>query len=610
MVSLARSLSCSPGTGGCSRSSAGAGTTSSASDVPSTLVAFATAQHATQIVLGTSRRSRWTELTQGSIINRVVREAKGIDVHVIATEDASAAKSGRHRVPIASAHRRERLVSALAVSAVAIVLLGALLARNSALDPRHSGRLTSSAGLLMFLGVVVVVAAIGGRLPALLTAGAALALVDWYLIPPYQSFAIARGSDAAYLAAFMVTAVVAAVAVEQAARRRVEALRSRNEADAVLALADRLVRPNPPQVVVEEIHHTLNRRSVALLVPDGDGWSVEASVGESAITTPADGEHYELRDGHVLVMTGPPLRADEQRLVAALLSYLEAIVAMHRLQGEASTVESLSQANDLRNALLAAVSHDLRTPLASIKALTSGWLEPDVEWSRADTHEFMCSIDTEADRLHKLVENLLDMSRLQSGALDLARRPAGLDEIVPAALASLSEGAHRVVVDVPETLAARRCRPGAPRTSGRERRRQRGPALGSEQPGAGRGRGGGGPRRPARRRPRLRDPALAARARVPTVPAPRRHRERHRRRPRARGREGIRRRGRRRADGRGHSRRRRHDGHRSSYCDRSVYRGVCVMSRILIVDDERPMLRALGAHLAGAWLRGRSRRDR
>ena len=138
-------------------------------------------------------------------------------------------------------------------------------------------------------------------------------------------------------------------------------------------------------------------------------------------------------------MTGPPLRADEQRLVAALLSYLEAIVAMHRLQGEASTVEGLSQANDLRNALLAAVSHDLRTPLASIKALASGWLEPDVDWSRADTHEFMRSIDAEADRLNKLVENLLDMSRLQSGALQLARRPAALDEIVPAALASLSE---------------------------------------------------------------------------------------------------------------------------------------------------------------------------
>jgi two-component system sensor histidine kinase KdpD len=135
-----------------------------------------------------------------------------------------------------------------------------------------------------------------------------------------------------------------------------------------------------------------------------------------------------------------------------LLSYLDAVLIMHRLQDEASTVEALSHANSLRDALLAAVSHDLRTPLASIKALTSGWLEPGVDWARADTDEFMRSIDTEADRLNKLVENLLDMSRLQSGALELTSRPAALDEIVPAALASLSDNGYGVLVDVPETL--------------------------------------------------------------------------------------------------------------------------------------------------------------
>ena len=151
-------------------------------------------------------------------------------------------------------------------------------------------------------------------------------------------------------------------------------------------------------------------------------------------------------------MTGAPLREQEQRLVSALLSYLEAIVAMDRLQAEARIGEGLAHANDLRNALLAAVSHDLRTPLASIKALTSGWLEPDVDWSPADTHEFISTIDAEADRLRKLVENLLDMSRLNSGALQLSRRSAGLDEIVPAALASSGEETDDVEVDVPESL--------------------------------------------------------------------------------------------------------------------------------------------------------------
>ena len=171
------------------------------------------------------------------------------------------------------------------------------------------------------------------------------------------------------------------------------------------------------------------------------------------MSCPDDGEPFVLRNGDALVISGDPLDADEHRLAAVWLSYLEAVVAIDQLRNQASTAADLSQANDLRAALLAAVSHDLRTPLASIKALTTGWLEPDVEWSPTDTSEFMRSIDAETDRLNALVENLLDMSRLQSGALHLSRRWVGLDEIVPAALASLSVRSRALVVDVPETLA-------------------------------------------------------------------------------------------------------------------------------------------------------------
>jgi two-component system sensor histidine kinase KdpD len=167
---------------------------------------------------------------------------------------------------------------------------------------------------------------------------------------------------------------------------------------------------------------------------------------------PDDGERYDLRNGQVLVMTGPPLRGDQHRLVAALVSYLEVVVLTQQLQSQASAAAELSQANDLRTALLAAVSHDLRTPLASIKAVVTGLLEPDVRWSHADTTDFLITIDEEADRLNKLVENLLDMSRLQTGALHLSYRDVGLDEIVPSALASLSRLSHNVVIDVPETL--------------------------------------------------------------------------------------------------------------------------------------------------------------
>ena len=135
-------------------------------DVPATLIGFAAARRVTQLVLGTSRRSRWTELTRGSVVNRVIRASRDIDVHVISTdEETSTSDRNLRRVPIHFAHPRDRLVAAFVVAAAAMFVVTALAAHFSALQPHHAGAVTSSAGLLIFLGVVVVVAAIGGRLP-------------------------------------------------------------------------------------------------------------------------------------------------------------------------------------------------------------------------------------------------------------------------------------------------------------------------------------------------------------------------------------------------------------------------------------------------------------
>jgi two-component system sensor histidine kinase KdpD len=116
--------------------------------------------------------------------------------------------------------------------------------------------------------------------------------------------------------------------------------------------------------------------------------------------------------------------------------------------------DELGQADELRNTLLAAVSHDLRTPLASIKASASSLLATDVEWSREAVEEFATGIVEEADRLNGLVENLLDMSRLRAGALSVRVTAVGAEEIVPAALESLGDLArrHPIEIDVPESL--------------------------------------------------------------------------------------------------------------------------------------------------------------
>lgn len=142
-------------------------------------------------------------------------------------------------------------------------------------------------------------------------------------------------------------------------------------------------------------------------------------------------------------------------LVVALVIALYVTVAdRHASESIAVRAEAaaLDRANELRAALLNAVSHDLRTPLSSIKASVSSLRANDVRWSAAESAEFLAAIEDDTDRLNQLVGNLLDMSRLQTGALELTRVPVALDEVAASALASVGPTASRVMTDVPEDL--------------------------------------------------------------------------------------------------------------------------------------------------------------
>jgi len=416
-------------------------------DVASALVAFARAEHATQLILGTSRRSRWTELTRGSVINSVLRLSAPLDVHIISTDPPAVARQiSLPRVRVLSAHARRRMVAGIVFAAVGLAALTVVFRAHRATV--HPGE-----GLLVYLGVVVVATMIGGVVPALVAGVAAVALGDWFLVPPYGTFRVDRGADLGYLAVFALIAGANTALVELTARRRSQAARSRYEAEALLALAGRLTATLPSEAVVEQLHGVF-ARDVAVLEREGERWLVDAAAGTPPpLGGGGDGERIELAGGtHALVLSGPPLVSEDRRLLLAFVAHLDAMLQMDRLRGQAHTARQLAEANDLRTALLAAVSHDLRTPLASIKASATSLLEGDVEWSAEQTREFLQTIDAETDRLNSLVGNLLDMSRLQTGVLQLNMGPVGLDEVVPSALASLSRLGEDVVVDVPETL--------------------------------------------------------------------------------------------------------------------------------------------------------------
>jgi two-component system, OmpR family, sensor histidine kinase KdpD len=136
----------------------------------------------------------------------------------------------------------------------------------------------------------------------------------------------------------------------------------------------------------------------------------------------------------------------------AFVAQLAAAIDRRRIGAQAAEAAALAEANELRSALLQAVSHDLRTPLAGIKASASSLRQPDIDWSDEDRVEFLRTIEDETDRLTALVANLLDMSRIQAGAVAPALRAVGLEEVVPAAVAGLGPRASAVAVDVPETL--------------------------------------------------------------------------------------------------------------------------------------------------------------
>jgi two-component system sensor histidine kinase KdpD len=422
----------------------------SGADVAEALTDFARGENATQIVLGESRRSRWAELTRGSVINRVISKADGIDVHVLSAERGHAATSLRAspgRRPPAPRPRRARLV-AWVVAVVGIPLLAiALLPLEETIG--------TEGVLLVLLLAPVAVALSGGLIPSLVASLIAFLSADWLYIDPRGSFRFARAGDALALAVFVVVSWVVSGLVDRLARRTAEVARSREEAEALAELAQgtAILEGGALQRVVAELRHTLELEAVAVLSPTGDGWHVEAGSGAPLPPTPDDGSYSaELAGGSMLVVAGPPLPAEDRRLLGAFVAHLRLAQATLALQTEATRAAALAEANDLRDALLAAVSHDLRGPLANIKAAATSLLSREVEWTGDDVAAFAKTIDAESDRLTDLIVNLLDMSRLQAGMLGVTLAPVAPAGVVYAALASLTDDVTTVDVEVPETL--------------------------------------------------------------------------------------------------------------------------------------------------------------
>ncbi|MGZ6963777.1 MAG: DUF4118 domain-containing protein [Acidimicrobiia bacterium] len=416
-------------------------------DIAEAMVRFARAENGTQLILGASRQSRWSQFVRGSVINSVIRQSGPIDVHVISsasTDIQVPTTRGTTRRRTALPRRRVLIGWMLAVAGPILLTLLLSQVRDAVSLP---------ADLLLFLLLVVVVAVVGGLLPAIVAAIGGSLLANWFFTPPIHTFTISEGENLLALAIFLAVGATVSVLVDLAARRSADAVRARAEAETLAALGGTLAAERDPlPTLVAQLRTAFDADSVAVLRRTNDGWAIEASAGEPVAGTPEEASiSVPLGEHEVLALTGE-VKGEDVDVLQSFASQLRVATETRRLRSEAAMTEDLVEANELRTALLAAVSHDLRTPLASIKASVSSLLQSDVTWTPETTREFLETIDDETDRLNSLVGNLLDMSRLQTGAVHLVADDLGLDEVTGKALASLGVRASRVDVDVPESL--------------------------------------------------------------------------------------------------------------------------------------------------------------
>ncbi|MEO5899607.1 MAG: DUF4118 domain-containing protein [Ilumatobacteraceae bacterium] len=418
-------------------------------DVAATLASFAASEQATQIVLGSSRRSRWDGLVHGSLLSALGRRVQGIDLHVIATgavDDGEPLQLPRLARRGAVPHQRERVAWAIAV--VGLPVLCWLLV----LTHRH---LNLSTALLLNLALVIAIAGTGGIRPGLAASVVSVGLTNWFLTPPVHTLNINNRDDIVALVIFVAITVVISVLVDRSARRAREAGRARAEAKALARTSGSIISSaDPLPDLLDQLRTLFGLDTAMVLDRTESGWTITSLAGQPAAADPAAGMVRPLdeSDDQVLVLVGGDLTIDDHSVLDAFTDQLALGLEARRLRHDSATVDALAQANELRTALLRSVSHDLRTPLASIKASVSGLLGSGASFSDDDRDTLLGNIDDAADRLDRVISNLLDMSRLQAGAIQIDRRPTALEDVVSAALAHLAAPADRVVLDVSETV--------------------------------------------------------------------------------------------------------------------------------------------------------------
>lgn len=426
-------------------------------DIPTALLAVAKSLSATQVVVGASRRPGWQRaLLGGGTAASVIRQSGPIDVHVVSHEYVG---KGRSLPPLAGGLTVRRRILGGVTGAVGLTALTLVL---TAL--RHHVSLPTDVQL--YLVLVVGVALVGGIVPALSAAVVGFLLLNWYFTPPIHTFTISQPENAVALAIFVIVAGAVATVVEFSAQRSSQAARASAEAETLSTLAGSVLRGEAAlPALLERVRETFGFAAVSLLRRESEApasgsgelvaggrrghYALVAGVGDAA----SGGESTEVpvADDLVLTTCGKVLHSDDQRVLAAFAASVGVAYEQRRLAAEVERVAPLAAADRVRSALLAAVSHDLRTPLAGVKAAISTLRAEDVILDPGTQQILLAGAEDDVDRLTMLVSDLLDLSRLEAGALSVFSRAVAVEEILPRAL-DHAAGDREVRTDLPDDL--------------------------------------------------------------------------------------------------------------------------------------------------------------
>ena len=312
---------------------------------------------------------------------------------------------------------------------------------------------------MIMMAVVVATALVGGLVPAVVAAVLAGLALNLFLVPPYGTLAVADPRNAAAIIVFLLTGVAVATVVDRAARTTAQAQRARAEADTLTALSRALLRAgSSPDTLLAEICQTLDLDGAALSSTRPDG-SIHLDARHGVRRAESPHSSVVVAPGVNLLLHGRDLAPGDHALVSAYAAHLAVLREREQAAAESRRVAELDEATRTRTALLAAVSHDLRSPLAAVKAAASSLRSTEVSWSAHDEAELLAAIENGCDRLENLIDNLLDLSRLQMGAVNPLVTEVNLDEAVAWTLGTIP-GSERIQLDIRPPLPPALVDPG------------------------------------------------------------------------------------------------------------------------------------------------------